>query len=198
MNLVSQDKQNIFNLVKWGLILIIIILLLKECGSVVNTLIKTNKPLPDTTIIHKIDTIWAKDTIYSFKKIKVPVPYIEIQYLDTSNKEICTNVKVYEDSLVDKNISIYYKDYVSQGELLTKELSYRLKVPLTITNSSTTTINVPTLYPPTFQLHGGLTVGSNIFSPQVSVSYKRHTLTLGYNMTTKQPIIGYGFVLFRK
>ena len=193
-----MNKDNIITTVKWGIILIIVLLLLRECGPAMKALININKPKADTVVTHTRDTIWAKDTIYSFKKIRVPVPKIMIHYLDTNNHNPCTNVKIYEDSLVDKNISIYYKDYVSQGELLNKELSYKLKVPLTIYDSIKTEIKIPTLYPPTFQLHAGVIGGSQIFAPEVSVSYKRHTFSAAYNITNKQPIIGYKFVLFRK
>lgn len=193
------NKDSIINLIKWGIILVIVILLLKECGSTIKSLVNLNKPKPDTTIIHKIDTVFAKDTIYKFKGIKVPVPYIiHDTIVNIDGKDTCTNIKVYEDSLVDKNISIYYKDYISQGTLLGKDLEYKLKVPLRITDSITTTIKIPTLYHPTFQLNAGLTAGSSLFAPTIGVSYKRHNMFVGYNLSTKQPILGYSFVLFRK
>jgi len=160
-NLLQKDKDNIITLVKWGLALIIVILLLQECGSTWKTLIKANKPLPDTTIVTKIDTVWAKDTIYKFKTIKINVPVVTT-LTPTQDTTQCNKVRIYTDSVSDKNITIFLNDTV-QGYLLGTKPTYRLKVPLTITNSSTVTIKVPTLYPPVFQIETGLTVGSNRF-----------------------------------
>lgn len=195
----KKDKENILKLIKWGIILIVAILL-TTCGTnLVKDLVKANKPIPDTITIHDIDTIFPPKEPIQFKYIKVPTPYIvHDTIVNIEGKDTCVNIKVYQDSLIDDNINIYYTDYVAQGTLLGKDLSYTLKVPLRIIDSQTTTIKVPTLYPPTFQLGAGLTVGSNIFAPEVGVSYKRHTLSLGYNLTNKQPIAGYKFVLFRK
>lgn len=195
----KKDKENIIKLIKWGVILIVAILL-TTCGTnLVKDLIKANKPTPDTVKIHTIDTIFPPKEPIQFKYIKIPTPYIvHDTIININGEDTCTNVKIYEDSLDDSNITIRYKDYVSQGTLIGKDLDYTLKVPLRIVDSQTTTIKVPTLYPPTFQLGVGLTVGSNIFAPEIGVSYKRHTLSLGYNLTNKQPTAGYKFVLFRK
>jgi len=195
----NKDKENILKLIKWGIILIIAILL-TTCGTgLVKDLIKANKPTSDTTVVHKVDTIFAHDTIYKFKGIKVPVPYIiHDTVVKVDGKDTCVNIKVYQDSLVDDNINIYYKDYIAQGTLLGKDLSYKLKVPLRIIDSQTMTIKVPTLYPPVFQIHASVIVGVNIFAPEIGVSYKRHTVTGGYNLTNKRPILGYKFTIFRK
>src|ERR1700739_2312702 len=80
----------------------------------------------DTTIVHHRDTIWAKDTLFSFKNIKIPVAYpvkgdtiYKPIYIDTNKFKI---VQVYQDSLIDSNITLYYKDYV-QGALRGEKMS---------------------------------------------------------------------------
>lgn len=192
--MLENNKEKVVTIVKWGIILIIVILLLQECGSTWKTLLKANKPVANTTIIHHTDTIWTKDTIVVFKPIRINVPIVTT-ITPTQDTTQCNKIRIYTDSTSDKNITIYLKDTV-QGYLLGTKPTYKLKVPLIINN--TDSIKVPTLYPPTFQLQGGLVLGSQLFAPEVGVSYKRHTLGLGYNMTNKQPIIRYSFVIFRK
>ena len=195
----QKDKDNIFKLIKWGIILIVAILL-TTCGTnLVKDLVKVNKPKPDTITIRQIDTIFPPKEPIQFKYIKVPTPYIvHDTIVNIEGKDTCVNIKVYQDSLVDDKINIYYTDYVAQGTLLGKDLSYTLKVPLRIIDSQTTTINVPTLYPPVFQIDAGIIGGTNIFAPKIGVSIKRHTVSVGYNLTNKQPVLEYRFVLFRK
>lgn len=194
-----MSKDNIYKYIKWGIILIVIILLLREGCSVYNTLLKANTLKSDTIYIHKIDTIFPPKEPIQFKEIHVPKPYfIHDTIVRINGRDTCTNIKIYEDSLIDGNINIYYKDYVAQGELLGKDLSYKLKVPLRITDSKTVTISVPTMYPPVFQIDAGVIAGSNIFAPKVGVSYKRHTISAGYNLTNRQPVLEYRFALFRK
>ena len=90
--------------------LMIGLLLFKRCD---NTITGENKPI--TVIKHSRDTIWAKDTLYKFKSIKVPV---KIKVTDTIYKVLpvdssaCNTVSLYKDSLIDSNIVIYYKDYI--------------------------------------------------------------------------------------
>ena len=195
----TKEKENIYKLIKWGIILIVAILL-TTCGtSLVKDLIKANKPIHDTVTIHQIDTIHPPKEPIQFKYIKIPTPYIvHDTIININGKDTCTNVKIYEDSLDDSNITIRYKDYVSQGTLIGKDLDYTLKVPLRIVDSQTTTIKVPELYPPVFQIDGGVIAGTNLFAPKIGVSYKRQTVAVGYNFATKQPVLEYRFVLFRK
>lgn len=56
-------------------------------------------------------------------------------------------INIYQDSLVDSNVSIVVRDSVA-GEILRKSISYRLKVPqiretITITNNYVDTVSVP-------------------------------------------------------
>lgn len=198
----NQDKDNILKLIKWGIILIVAILL-TTCGTnLVKDLIKANKPTADTVYTHKTDTIYGpKDTVYKFTPKTVFVYIHDTVFqgpLVSADSLEIYKFFTYRDTIKDANVEIY-RNITTQGKTLRyNSTDYKLKVPLRIVDSVKETIKIPTLYPPTFQLGAGLTVGSNIFAPEIGVSYKRHTLSLGYNLTNKQPIAGYKFVLFRK
>lgn len=197
----NQKKDNSIKFVKWALIALIGLVFVCKCDSIINStrgLIKHSNSKIDTVIVHTRDTIWAKDTVYSFKNIRIPVP--KIVYRDTviNGKDSCTNIKVYKDSLVDKNISIYYTDYVSQGELFGKDLDYKLKVPLTIIDSKTVTItdSITTFKQPKYSFGVGASVGTQLLCPQANVTIDRHTFGFGYNLQTKTPTIHYNFRLW--
>lgn len=104
-------------------------LLMKQCNS---------NPCPDIvlnshheTAIH--DTVWP-DTVFTKLFVKVPVHYnVYIPEL-TFDNGIATNV--YKDSVSNDEVVIVYSDSI-RGELLGKELSYKLLKPLTVTNTIT-------------------------------------------------------------
>ncbi len=183
-------------LVKWLVIIILALLLFNECRKHIN--IDNTKPINDTLVVHTRDTIWQKDTIIRFK------PQTKFVYIyDTILKpldipcEECKRTKLYLDTLNNNQLTIYDSTWI-QGIIRKKSTSYKLKVPLMIIDSVTTTIKVPTLYPPNYELHIGTLIGFNLLAPTVDLSIKRHTMTVGYNIQTKQPILGYKFTIFRK
>ncbi len=184
-------------LIKWIVIIILSILLFLECRKHIN-IPDSSKPQPDTVRVHDRDTIFPKDTIWSFRDRPVP-KYIH----DTVEKPVaidceeCKRMKLYLDTTSDKNITLFDSLWI-QGLLRKRRTSYKLKVPLIITDSVTTTIKVPTLYPPNYELHVGTLIGYDLLAPTVDLSIKRHTMTVGYNIQTKQPILGYKFTIFRK
>lgn len=194
-----MNKDQIFNTIKWIIILIIILLLLKECRGIVNEYVNINKPTTKDSIIHTTDTIWAHDTTIVFKPKKVfyPVP-ADTQwkpiYIDTS---MCNRVWIIRDSVADSNVVIKNIAYV-QGKLRSLQTAYKLKVPLRIIDSVKIITEIPKLYPPVFQIHVGTSVSSNLLAPEVGVSYKRNTFRIGYNLQNKFPTIGYSYTIFRK
>lgn len=82
------------------------------------------------TLYHKTDTIYLKDTIISYK--------LKYQHLKTTIRDtVYINNKplnIYIDSLVDNNLIIYTTDTVD-GEILARNLAYKLKVPILIHDS---------------------------------------------------------------
>lgn len=177
--------------------LIIGLLLFKRCD---NTITRENKPI--TVIKHSRDTIWAKDTLYKFKSIKVPV---KIKVTDTIYKVLpvdssaCNTVSLYKDSLIDSNIVIYYKDYI-QGVLRSKDMSYKLKVPLRIIDSIKTkeTITIK----PKFNISLGSIVGVNMIAPGIKVRYKRNEFGINYNIISPIPqngiMVHWKYILIEK
>lgn len=173
--------------------LVLLVLMLPKCDGFK---LPNLKPNNDTIRIHTVDTLWAKDTLFKFKTIKIPVPTIVTDtlykpiYIDSNR---CNTVFVYADSLVDSNLVIYYKDYI-QGILRNKDLSYKLKVPLRIYDSVTTTI----IKRPTVAVYGALTLGQGIIAPGAEVGLKRFKIGLGINLITNKPIFSIGYKLFER
>lgn len=198
-----MNKDNIISTIKWIVIGIITLLLLKECRTIINTTINNNKPVVKDSIIHTRDTIWARDTIIVFKPKKVFVPqpadtFWKPYAIDTS---ICHRVFVSRDTFFDKNLDIFTETHY-QGLLRALKPSYKLKVPLQITDSVKVIREIPKLYPPTFQIGAGMILGKNIVAPEVEVEYKRNEFAIGYNLinTTKLDgvIVRYNYTIFRK
>jgi len=197
-----MNKNSIFNTIKWIVIGVIALLLLKECNSTFKSYLPTFKPEADTVTIvkHKSDTIWAKDTIYKFKPKYIFKPTTDTFwkpiYIDSTE---CNRIGRYLDTLKDGNIELYTDIHV-QGRLRALKPSYKLKIPIKIvdTVTVTTTITNTITVPSNLQLHIGATVSTGLLAPEVGVSFKRHTFRAGYNLQNKFPTIGYSYTIFRK
>lgn len=198
MKLDNNTKYKLItNALIFALGFIIALLLFKSCH---------NTPEQQNTVIKQIkhtrDTIWAKDTIYSFKNIKVKVP---IKVTDTIYKSlpvdstICKTVYLYEDSLVDTNLVIYYKDYV-QGIMRDKSLKYKLKVPLKIIDS--VNIKETIIIKPKFNISVGTMASVNMISPGIKFRVNRHEFGINYNIVTENPaegiLVTWKYILFEK
>lgn len=198
-----MNKDNIISTIKWVVIGVIALLLLKECRSIVNTTINNNKPIVKDSIIHKRDTVWTRDTIIVFKPKKVFIP----QPADTFWKPIPIDtidffrVFVSRDTFSDKNVDLFTETHY-QGLLREVKPSYKLKVPLQITDSVKVIREIPKLYPPTFQVGAGMILGKNIVAPEVEVEYKRNEFGVGYNLINSTKLDGvivrYNYTIFRK
>lgn len=174
INNINTDRLIINGLI-FLLGLIIGIFLFKQCD---------NTPLPQNPVItqikHTRDTIWAKDTVYTFKTVKIPKKVVDTiykpVYIDSND---CKIVSLYHDSLIDSNINIYYKDYV-QGILRAKDVSYKLKVPIKIIDS--VNIKETLLVKHDFNLSAGSILGYNVVAPGVKVRYKNNEFGVNYNV----------------
>ncbi len=191
-----MDKDKILSLAKWVVILVITLLLLKECRSIVGEITGNSKPGKDSIITITRDSILPKDTVYVFKPKWYPTPAETILVpIDTSGN--VTRFFRYKDTLNDKNVDIY-TDITTQGILKSSQVSYKLKVPLMIIDSVKIKVSEPKLYPPVFQIHAGIIVGRNLLAPEIGVSHKRSTFGIGYNLLDKMPTIRYSYTLYRK
>ncbi|WP_264788109.1 hypothetical protein [Aureispira anguillae] len=102
---------------------------------------------PDTTIV--LDTQMPAPIIVQMPRQAPPAPYII--YIDSTKQIVPTaqvdpsqhdRAQVYQDSIEDDNLTLYYKSMV-QGELLDYELDYQLKIPKKITKTVTITKPIP-------------------------------------------------------
>ncbi len=179
----------------FGVILIILIFILgKQCN---NSSKNDFKPITDTLIINKTDTI--RDTLTVFKmKINTIYRPIEIyKSIDSNKYNNIRQYRVYQDTLRDTNIVIFIKDTIL-GYLENRQLSYKLLIPLKIYDTTTVIITkqIPKL--PKYQLKIGTLISSNYLSPNIDFSINRNTYSLGYDITNKIPTIGYKYTIWYK
>ncbi len=188
--------------VKNGAILVLfvvvcILLLLRSCDGKVEKTVNQN----DTTYVTKIDTVYpAPDTI-TFAPIHLTV-YKKIR--DTVNLEVCKYINIYKDSLSDPNLVIYYTDSV-KGQLLDKQLSYKLKVPKTITITEREFINkYITTNKEKTTIYGGVMLGATAkgqitnLLPVITLKYKKNLLYYGYGIFDQSHNVGVSVKLFNK
>jgi hypothetical protein len=119
---------------------------------------------PIDTII-RMDTIFPAPIIVQMPRQSVPAP--TIIYIDSSknivaNERINTSkhqaAQLYQDSLEDENLTLYYSSIVD-GELLQNDLNYKLKIPKQITK----TLEISKPYPvPVSALFLNAGVGGNV------------------------------------
>lgn len=146
----------------------------------------------DTVVEKTSDTVWAKDSIYVYIKSPILKDSIYIYEPDTS---LCNYIREYQDTINDTNITIYTNDVV-KGKLLESKISYRLKVPIKITDSVKTTITKTV--EPKYQIYAGATLSKNIIAPMLGVQKNSLYLQGGFNLIDKQPIIGLNYRFYSK
>ena len=181
-----------------GITIIIVFLLGRSCGK--KELDKTTKVEYKTTITSKIDTIFPKDTIYVFKDKPLPYPVylkgdtIKIQPIDSLQ---LYRFFIYKDSIEDKNIKIY-STIVTQGKTLNSfKPSYKLKVPLLITDTIRVTKRDSVIIekPQKYQISAGLIASPKMLAPMLDLSINRSNYSIGYDPFNKLTVIGYKFKL---
>lgn len=150
----------------------------------------TNNTVTITKVKHTTDTIWAKDTLYSFKNIIIPKRIIDTIYKPIYiDSGICNTVSLYTDSLIDSNIVINYKDYV-QGVMRNKEITYKLKVPLKIIDSIV--VDKTQIIKPTKGLSTSLIATNRMIAPGIAIRHKNNEfgINLGISSPINNPSLG--------
>lgn len=183
-------------------IAVIILLLVKGCGDHLPAVIVPGKTITTTIIEH--DTIKAVDTIIKTKWLK-PREINVIQppnYNGLTNESICSMHRTYSDSIEDINQILYYTAKVT-GRLDSIRLDYKLKIPLIINNTITTSsLRIDTLVRPNrWTFYGGLEVGGNKtefnISPFVTLNAKNNSFTFRYGVLDQTYNIGVGIRIFK-
>jgi hypothetical protein len=149
---------------------------------------------PSIDTIIRMDTIFPAPIIVQMPRQSVPEPMII--YIDSS-KNIVQNhlidtskhqaAQLYQDSLEDENLTMYYSSIVD-GELLQNDLNYKLKIPTRITK----TVEISKPYPvPVSALFLNAGVGGNVHS------FASVTLGLQF-VSAKGWALGYDYDLLQK
>lgn len=142
------------------------------------------------TVVH--DTI-PPDTIRVPMYVKVPGPTKTIRIpLEIHDSSICDYVRVYEDSLRNQELVIYYTDSVI-GQLLDKHVSYKLFVPKKIVTTHTIkdSVSFPVKVPSNgVYVSGGMNLDTegmnNIMIGADFVSKKKWGLSYFYGIPNSQ------------
>ena len=146
----------------------------------------------DTTIV--LDTILPAPVIVQLPRQVIPEP--RIIYVDSSRNIVPQNAidttqhiatKLYQDSLEDDNLTVYYESLVD-GQLLQNHLDYKLKIPKQITK--TIRINTPVPIPSNgLFLNAGVGGNVNAFS----------SLTVGLQFVSQKGwALGYDYDVLQK
>jgi len=126
-----------------------------------------NPSVIDTVITTKSDTVWAKDTVYTFKYKTIDRPVTV--YLDTNSTDtaICDSIRVYEHEFNDSNLTVFTVD-TTKGQLLGHSVSYKLKVPIRIIDSVLVNITETKKLKPKRKIFLGLNAQVYPLEPHIS------------------------------
>ena len=176
------------------------VIFLQQCRQA-----KTQEIQEPTTII-RMDTILPAPIIVQLPRQDIPEP--RIVYMDSSKNIVVNSLidttkhqtaQLYQDSLEDENLTLYYSSVVD-GQLLQNKLDYKLKIPTRITK----TIEIFKPYPVSVSsilLTGGVGGNVNQFSSVrlglEFVSAKGWPLGYDYDLLQKVHSVNLGVRLFQ-
>ena len=178
---------------------LIYILFLQQCGS--------GKRCPEIIKIDTVlnitvyDTTWYDTTRYKYLTVNIPKPYYDtvliqrenFDELDSEDNFVLKYAAIYEDSIKNDTISIYYRAKV-RGYLDEFTLGYKIFAPYYI--ESITTIETEITKERRFKgFYAGLDVGGNKssfthFSPTLELATRRYNYNIGYNLMDNSLIVG--------
>lgn len=190
--------KDIRNILIIGLFIVVAILLFKT---------GCNKPSPDLSpkidSVTTHDTVWAKDTLITFKPVYKP-KWDTIYQIDTleyaGDPSDLFFTREYNDSLVDTNQTVFYH-IKTFGMLDSMAISYKLKIPIEINNTTTITIEKPITKSPKFSVYTGAEIGGNTssfnLSPFINLNIKNNNVYYRYGVLDKTHNIGVGIKIFK-
>lgn len=186
-------KANFVKFIYLSVLVWSIVLYFDRCSN-----LSKNLDFSTKNITYKSDTVFAEPGKIDFD-LKIPKP--QIVYIDTNSRVITKDtfqkkVNEYTDSISDKNLTLYYSSLVD-GELIKNNLSYSLKVPLTITNTITKT-NVSNGFYITGTIGGNKNQFSNVTLGAMYVNRKRNSFHYNYNLIQKTHNFGTGIKIWGK
>ena len=186
--------KNRFYYIFIATLVVIVFFLGRQCS---NSSKNDLKPVIDTLILHKVDTI--RDTISVFKtKIKIIFRPVYISKpVDTNKYKNIPEYRVYQDTTKDSNVVIYSNDTVL-GYLTSKQLSYKLLVPLKIYDSTKVIITKQVPILPKYQLKLGSILSTKSIIPSFELDINKSNYEIGYDPFNKIPYIGYKYTIWSK
>tara|TARA_R110000868_G_scaffold307030_1_gene568503 strand:- start:1049 stop:1639 length:591 start_codon:yes stop_codon:yes gene_type:complete len=191
MNVSDDDKMiDIKEKVKnWTIVVLLVLSLiffLRSCEKPVGK--NRTIYMIDTVKIHTRDTVWAKDT--TFVLIGSPIVVDSIPYFDSTTGNLTDYIRTYKDTIEDTNL-VVFTEHLIKGTLLGSGMSYKLKIPLVIYDSTTTTIKI--IEELNMGLYGGLESGYKTFSPYLDLKVKRWDFGASYDIYNKTPKVRVGY-----
>lgn len=123
--------------------------------TTLNNFVKNFKkfiPESNTIIVSSKEDSWKKRLIEENESLKDHIANIE-KYINSNKDSSEKEIKLYDDSLSDENITIFTSNVVD-GKMISSGVNYRLKVPKIITNTVTKEIT-KTRYKSQIILFGG-------------------------------------------
>jgi hypothetical protein len=145
------------------------------------------------------DTIWPKPVIVYLPSKVNPVAIKEIK-IENPDTNLCKVERVYSDSLIDSNQTIYY-NASTIGRLKGIQIGYKLKIPLRINTTREITIEKFNTKSPNFTLSGGLSVIGNMnqfdIAPIGIATFNNKSIFYSYHILQNQHQIGVAIRLFK-
>ncbi len=175
-------------------IIIGILLLLRGCGD----------NIPKNTVIVKDSLVIRVDTVFPLpvtitKVINKPYIVYKEHSNDTTDLSFAKFIVTTKDSLIDSNIAITSINRI-QGKPLDLALSYRLKVPKTITKTIEITKTNLKYRQPCYSVFGGMRLGGSTtslaISPFLALRKDKTYFDISYDVIGKSYNLGVGINLF--
>ena len=177
---------------------LIYILFLQQCGTKCTPEIIEVDTVLNVTVY---DTTWYDTTRYKYLTVNIPKPYYDTvkiaipkgNYFDDFFDNDFQYPAIYEDTITNDTISIYYRAKVT-GSLDEFTLGYKIYAPFYI--ESITTIQTQVTRQKRFQgFYLGLAVGGNEssfnhFAPMLELSTHRYNYNAGFNLMNRSIIVG--------
>jgi len=190
--------KDIKNILLIALFIVVAILLFKT---------GCNKPGPDLSpkidSVTTHDTVWTKDTLIAFKPVYKP-KWDTIYQIDTleyaGDPDDLFFTRIYKDTLDDTNQTVY-THIKTFGMLDSLSVSYKLKIPIKITNNTTITNTNIVTKSPRFSIYAGAEIGGNTtsfnLSPFINLNIKNNNVYYRYGVLDKTHNIGLGIKLYK-
>lgn len=187
-----MEKIKNYIILTLAFVIIIGLISIKSCKDNIETLEKI-------TVKEIHDTVRPKPIILYLPTQNNPKPIKEIiiEKLDTN---LCKIERIYGDSLVDTNQTIYY-NATTIGKLKDIRIGYKLKIPLIINNTKEITIEKQVSKIPSFSVSAGLSVLGNRtqfdIAPLAILNIKNKSIIYSYHILQNQHQLGVSIQLFK-